>query len=150
VPRTWHPAGPQIPTREWHYPEPAFITVISRGNRSAGNGRWEVSGTTLATCQQRDALATAADPRCDLAGSQPVVVGLDPQYPSADASLLDIDNGGDHSILLCRCSTVEEGQDGAAVETCIAQLYSSLAARRLGLAKDRGNGLGAGAGDDGQ
>jgi hypothetical protein len=37
-----------------------------------------------------------------LAGSQPVVVGLDSQHPNADASLLHVDNGRDHGILLCR------------------------------------------------
>jgi hypothetical protein len=76
-----------------------------------GDGGWEVSGTTLTTCQQSDALAAATDSRCDVAGSQPVVVGLDPGAPERRCGLLDVDDGGDHGILLRRCFTVEEAQD---------------------------------------
>ncbi len=63
-------------------------------------------------CQQSNALTSAADPLRDLASSQPVVIGLDPEHPSADAGTLDVDDGGDHGILPRWCFAVEQTQDG--------------------------------------
>jgi hypothetical protein len=64
-------------------PGSALLNVITWRIRVRAIPEWRLTSefrrllhhVRFATCQQSDALATAADSRCDLAGSQPVIVG---------------------------------------------------------------------------